>query len=72
MGISLWKLLVILAVVALVFGTTRLRNLGADLAAMIKGLRGALREDEPPADAAQPASPIRQIGSKQGADKTAV
>jgi sec-independent protein translocase protein TatA len=72
MGISLWKLLVILAVVALVFGTARLRNLGADLAAMIKGLRSALREDEPEANDAQPAPPIRRIGSKQGADKGAV
>lgn len=72
MGISLWKLLVILAVVALIFGTARLRNLGADLAAMIKGLRGALREDEPPADTAQPALPIKRVGSTQGTDKSAV
>jgi Sec-independent protein translocase protein TatA len=45
MGISLWKLQVILAFVEQIFGTTRLRNPGAELVAAIRGLCSALRDN---------------------------
>jgi Sec-independent protein translocase protein TatA len=45
MGISLWKLQVILAFVEQIFGTTRLRNPGAELVAAIWGLCSALRDN---------------------------
>jgi len=45
-GISIWQLLIILVIVLLLFGTKRLRNLGADLGNAIKGFRGAMREGE--------------------------
>jgi sec-independent protein translocase protein TatA len=44
MGISVTKLLIILAIVILFFGTKRLKNVGADLGAAIKGFRSALNE----------------------------
>ncbi len=54
MGFGIWQLLVILLIVVLLFGTKRLRNLGADLGGGVKGLRKMLgSEDEP---AAQPSS----------------
>lgn len=46
MGISIGKLLVILVIVLLVFGSKRVRTLGADLAAAIKGFRGGLNDEE--------------------------
>jgi len=46
MGISIWQLLIILAIVLLLFGAKRLRNVGGDLGAAIKSFRSAVREGE--------------------------
>lgn len=46
MGISIWKLLVILGIVALLFGTKRLRSLGNDVGGAISGFRKAVKEAE--------------------------
>lgn len=46
MGISVTKLLIVLAIVIVFFGTQRLRNVGSDLGAAIKNFRGALKEGE--------------------------
>lgn len=45
-GISIWQLLVILAIVLVLFGAKRLRNVGTDLGAAVKGFRGAMRDAE--------------------------
>ncbi len=45
-GISIWQLLILLAIVVLVFGTKRLRNLGGDLGAAIKGFRKGMEDDK--------------------------
>jgi len=42
---SITELLVILGIVALVFGTSRLRGIGSDLGAAIRGFRGAMKDD---------------------------
>jgi sec-independent protein translocase protein TatA len=44
MGISIWQLLIILAIVLLLFGAKRLKNLGPDLGSAIKGFRQSMRE----------------------------
>ncbi len=41
-GLSIWQLLIILAIVLLLFGTKRLRNIGADLGNAVKGFKGAM------------------------------
>lgn len=46
MGISVWQLLIILAIVLVLFGAKRLRNIGTDLGAAVKGFKGAMREEE--------------------------
>jgi sec-independent protein translocase protein TatA len=48
---SIWHWLVVLAIVVLVFGTKKLRNLGGDLGSAIKNFKGAMKEGE--ADAAK-------------------
>ena len=49
-GISIWQLLIILAIIVMVFGTSRLRNIGSDLGSAIKGLRNRLSKDEADSD----------------------
>ncbi|HBC57416.1 MAG TPA: twin-arginine translocase subunit TatA [Gammaproteobacteria bacterium] len=46
MGISIWQLLIVLAIVALLFGTKRLRNMGSDLGGAVKGFRHAIEDKE--------------------------
>jgi sec-independent protein translocase protein TatA len=45
MGISIWQLLIILAIVLVLFGAKRLRNVGSDLGGAIKGFRQAMKEE---------------------------
>ncbi|WJW75647.1 twin-arginine translocase TatA/TatE family subunit [Thiohalobacter sp. IOR34] len=51
MGISIWQLLIILAIVLILFGAKRLRTLGSDLGTAVKGFKNAVQEGEK-ADAA--------------------
>lgn len=44
-GISIWQLLIILAIVFMLFGTKKLRNLGGDLGGAIKGFKNAMSDD---------------------------
>lgn len=46
-GISIWQLLIILAIVVLLFGTKRLKGIGGDLGGAIKGFKKAMDDDEP-------------------------
>lgn len=46
MGIGIRELLVILVIVILLFGTKKLRNIGADLGGAIKSFRASVKEGE--------------------------
>lgn len=45
-GISIWQLLIVLVIVALIFGTKRLRGIGGDLGGAIKGFKKAINDDD--------------------------
>jgi len=45
-GISIWQLLIILAIVLVLFGAKRLRNVGSDLGAAVKGFKSAVKEGD--------------------------
>lgn len=45
MGFGWQELIIILVVVALIFGTSRLKNLGSDLGGALKGFKKSLKED---------------------------
>jgi len=45
-GISIWQLLIILAIVVLLFGTKKLKNIGGDLGGAVKGFKKAVSDDE--------------------------
>ena len=49
-GISIWQLIILLVIVVLVFGTKRLRNMGGDLGAAIKGFRKGMEDDKSDSD----------------------
>ena len=46
MGLSIPHLLLVLVIVTLVFGTKRLKNIGADLGDALKGFRNAVKDGE--------------------------
>lgn len=45
-SVNLWQLLILLAIILLLFGTKKLRNIGADLGNAIKGFRSAVKDGE--------------------------
>jgi sec-independent protein translocase protein TatA len=45
-GISVWQLLIILVVVLLIFGSGKLKSLGSDLGASLKGFKKAVKEED--------------------------
>ena len=45
-GISMWQLLILLLIVIMVFGTKKLRNMGGDLGAAVKGFRKGMDEEK--------------------------
>ena len=46
MGISIWQLLIILAIVLVLFGAKRLKNVGSDLGSAIKGFKQSMHDGE--------------------------
>ena len=47
-SLSIWHWLIVLLIVALVFGTKKLRNIGGDLGGAVKGFKEGMREGETP------------------------
>lgn len=63
-GISIWQLLIVLAIVVLLFGTKKLRGIGTDLGSAIKGFRSSLKEGETENEAEQ-STPAEQLTTQQ-------
>jgi sec-independent protein translocase protein TatA len=60
--LSIWHWLIVLLVVAMIFGTRKLRNIGSDLGGAVKGFREGMRSDD------EPAGQIRE-GGRAGTGK---
>ena len=45
-GISIWQLLIVLAIVILLFGTKKLKGMGTDLGNAIKGFKKAVDDGD--------------------------
>ena len=43
-SLSIWHWLIVLVIVMLVFGTKKLRNMGADLGGAVRGFKDGMRE----------------------------
>ena len=66
MGISIWQLLIVLAIIVLLFGTKKLRSIGSDLGSAIKGFRESITSDDKKADTpATPGEP-EKLGENKG------
>ena len=50
---SIWHWLIVLVIVMLVFGTKKLRNMGADLGGAVRGFKDGIREGGDKAEGAQ-------------------
>ena len=44
---SIWHWLIVLAIVLLIFGTKKLRNIGGDLGGAVKGFKEGMKEESP-------------------------
>jgi sec-independent protein translocase protein TatA len=68
---SITHWLIVLVIVALIFGTKKLRNIGEDLGAAVKSFRKGLHDteqSEPPRLKADPAAPPAGSEDKSGRD----
>ncbi len=70
---SIWHWLVVLVIVALVFGTKKLRNIGEDLGGAVKGFKKGIKEAEsedlPPKQVADQNTVDVQAQEKQDVSK---
>ena len=64
-GISIWQLLIILAIVIMIFGTKRLKNIGSDLGGAIKGFRESLAAEDNNSELEHKNEPDSQAGSSE-------
>ena len=70
-GISIWQLLIILAIIILIFGTKRLRNMGGDLGSAFKGFKKAVNDEtekSPPSAVDDAAEVISETIKKEEED----
>ena len=53
-SLSIWHWLIVLVIVMLIFGTKKLRNMGADLGGAVRGFKDGMREGGEKPDANAP------------------
>jgi sec-independent protein translocase protein TatA len=59
---SIWHLLIILVIVMMLFGTSKIRNIGPDLGSAIKNFRNAMKDEtgKPDEDGEDSVDPLAQ------------
>jgi sec-independent protein translocase protein TatA len=75
MGISIWQLLIILAIVLVIFGTKKLRDFGGDLGGAIKNFKTSMKDpnakdEENPGEDGQKKVTAKPIEGKVTAKQT--
>jgi sec-independent protein translocase protein TatA len=58
---SIWHWLIVLLVIILVFGTSKLKNIGKDLGGAIKGFKEGIKEGSEDVANNTPAEPPKQV-----------
>jgi len=64
---SIWHWLIVLLIVVLVFGTKKLKNIGADLGSAVKGFKDGVREGSSSTTSAEPPAAAPQVTTAQKA-----
>jgi len=59
---SIWHWLIVLLIVVLVFGTKKLKNIGADLGGAVKGFKDGMKDGSAPAEE-KPATPPAAVSA---------
>jgi sec-independent protein translocase protein TatA len=62
---SIWHWLIVLLVVVLIFGTKKLKNIGADLGGAVKGFKDGVKGGAAGDAEADPAAPPQQVTAAQ-------
>lgn len=68
---SIWHWMIVLLIIVLVFGTKKLKNIGTDLGAAVKGFKDGIKDGQAPET---PVPPANQVTASQpaAADKTTI
>jgi len=66
---SIWHWLIVLAIVVLVFGTKKLKNIGSDLGGAVKGFKDGIKEGGAPENTDAAAG---QVANQAAADKDTI
>jgi sec-independent protein translocase protein TatA len=66
---SIWHWLIVLLIVIVVFGTKKLKNVGSDLGAAVKGFKDGMKDGANTDD--KPAAP-QQVVNASATDKTTI
>ncbi|AXV66674.1 MULTISPECIES: twin-arginine translocase TatA/TatE family subunit [Pseudoalteromonas] len=69
-GISIWQLVIILAIIVLLFGTKKLRGIGGDLGSAVKGFKKAVSEDDKTSSNNEQIEQASNTQSKETAEKS--
>ena len=67
---SIWHWLIVLLVVVLIFGTKKLKNMGSDLGAAVKGFKDGVKggQESAEADAVPPSQQVTASGKPADAN----
>ena len=68
---SIWHWLIVLLIVVMVFGTKKLKNMGADLGGAVKGFKDGMKDGSTSTEE-KPAAPAAQVANTTAADKTTI
>ena len=66
---SIWHWLIVLVIVVLIFGTKKLKNIGADLGGAVKGFKDGVKDGGAAVD---PANPAQQVTAQKTSDANTV
>ena len=68
---SIWHWLIVLVIVALIFGTKKIKNIGADLGGAVKGFKEGMKDPnakESEAAATAEAAPVQRVATGETID----
>ncbi|MEI8399442.1 MAG: Sec-independent protein translocase subunit TatA [Alcaligenaceae bacterium] len=71
---SIWHWLIVLVIVALIFGTKKIRNIGADLGGAVKGFKEGMKDpnakegDAATTTATAEAAPVQRVATGETID----
>ena len=69
---SIWHWLIVLLVVILIFGTKKLKNMGTDLGAAVKGFKDGVKDGTTSNTTADADKPPQQVTNARPADANTV